>query len=88
MELREVDAVVAVLAFVSGDHDVGIVGEALHSFLHQAAAVGASIVAPAEQRGAAQLRYLLLIFSLPCILKFLASFWNQNIVRPNSCPRT
>lgn len=40
--------VVAVLAFVGGDHDGGIFGGALHSLLYSAFAVRAPVVAPAK----------------------------------------
>jgi hypothetical protein len=38
--------VVAVLAFVGGDHDGGVIARPLHVFLHGAFPVGASVVAP------------------------------------------
>lgn len=43
---REGYSVVAVLAFIRGDHNGGIFGGSLHSFLHHAFAVGAAVVAP------------------------------------------
>jgi hypothetical protein len=41
--------VVAVLALVGGDDHGGIVGGPLHALLHRAFAVGASVVAPAQE---------------------------------------
>ena len=45
----EGDAVVAVLAFVGGDHDGGVFGGTLHSLLYRAFAVCAPVVAPAKE---------------------------------------
>ena len=42
--------VVAVLALVGGDHHGGVVRRPLHALLHGAFSVGASVVAPAQDR--------------------------------------
>jgi hypothetical protein len=46
LERHRRGGVVAVLAFVGGDHDGGVVGRPLHVLLHGAVAVSASIVTP------------------------------------------